>query len=119
MINLEKMKSIDLHIGENILSVMNQKGISKAELARMLEIRPQSVDYLLKRKSVDTDTLYNISVALDFDFSKFYSINQIKSNQTNFDIEQSKAKVLVEISLNVEDIVKLNLKNRIVKILDN
>ena len=112
------MKVIDLHIGENVLSVMNQKGISKAELARMLGIRPQSVDYLLKRKSVDTDTLYNISVALDFDFSKFYSINRTESNQTNFDMEQSKAKVMVEISLNVEDMIKLNLKNRIVQILD-
>ena len=112
------MKSIDLHIGENILSVMAQKGITKAELSRMLDIKPQSVDYLLKRKSIDTDTLYNISVALDFDFSKFYSINQIDLNQTNFDITPSKAKVLVEISLNVEDIMKLNLKNRIVQILD-
>ncbi|MCL2329550.1 MAG: helix-turn-helix domain-containing protein [Bacteroidetes bacterium] len=112
------MKSTTLHIGENILSVMNQKGITKAELARMLKVKPQSVDYLLKRKSVDTDTLYNISVVLDFDFSKFYSINQTFSEQTNFDINQSKAKVLVEISLNVEDIVKLNLKNRIVQILD-
>ena len=112
------MKSTALHIGENILSVMNQKGITKAELARMLEIKPQSVDYLLKRKSIDTDTLYNVSVVLDFDFSKLYSINQTISEQTNFDINQSKAKVLVEISLNVEDIIKLNLKNRIVQILD-
>jgi len=112
------MKSIALHIGENILSVMNQKGVTKAELARMLEIKPQSVDYLLKRKSIDTDTLYNISVVLNFDFSKFYSINQINLEQTNFDIDQSKAKVLIEISLNVEDIVKLNLKNRIMQILD-
>ena len=118
MINNKQMKTTDLHIGENILLVMTQKGITKAELARMLDIKPQSVDYLLKRKSIDTDTLYTISVALDFDFSRFYSINQTNSHQTNFDIEPSKAKVLVEISLNVEDIVKLNLKNRIVQILD-
>ena len=112
------MKYIDLHIGEKILSVMNQKGITKAKLARMLDIMPQSVDYLVKRKSIDTDTLYNISVALDFDFSKFYRINQTDSEQTNFDIKESKAKVLVEIDLDVEDIVKLNLKNRIIRILD-
>jgi len=118
MIKSEQMKSIDLHIGDSILSVMNQKGITKAEFARMLGIKPQSVDYLLKRKSIDTDALYNISVALDFDFSKFYRINQTDSEQINFDIDKSKAKVVVEIQLDVEDIVKLNLKNRIVQILD-
>ena len=112
------MKSTNLHIGENIFLVMSQNGVSKAELARMLNIKPQSVDYLLKRKSIDTDTLYNISVALDFDFSKFYRINQTDSEQINFDIDKSKAKVVVEIKLDVEDIVKLNLKNRIVQILD-
>ena len=112
------MKIIDLHIGENILLVMHQKEITKAKLAKMLEITPQSVDYLLKRKSIDTDTLYNISVALDFDFSKFYRIEQTNPEQINFDINQSKAKVLVEINLNTEDMVKLNLKNRIVQILD-
>jgi len=112
------MKKIDLHIGENILSVMHQKGITKAKLAKLLNITPQSVDYLLKRKSIDTDTLYSISVVLDFDFSNLYRINQINSEQTNFDINPSKAKVLVEIDLNAEDIIKLNLKNRIVQILD-
>ena len=112
------MKTIDIHIGENILLVMHQKGITKAKLAKMLEITPQSVDYLLKRKSIDTDTLYNISIALDFDFSKLYSTNQTNLEQINFDINPSKAKVLVEINLNAEDIIKLNLKNRIVQILD-
>ena len=112
------MKSINIHIGENILSIMKQKDMSKAELARKLEIKPQSVDYLLKRKSIDTDTLYSVSVALDFDFSKFYRINQTNSEQTNFDILQSKAKILIEIDLDTADIVKLNLKNRVAQVLE-
>jgi len=112
------MKRIDLHIGENILSVMRQKGITKAKLAKMLDITPQSVDYLLKRKSIDTDTLYNVSVALDFDFSNLYRLNQVNLEQTNLDINPSKTKVLIEINLNAEDIIKLNLKNRIIQMLD-
>jgi transcriptional regulator with XRE-family HTH domain len=112
------MKSTHIHIGENILSIMNEKGITKAELARLLEIKPQSVDYLLKRKSIDTDTLYNISVVLDFDFSKLYRINQANSEQINFDIEQPRAKVLVELTLDMEDIAKLKLKNRVLQLLD-
>ena len=50
------MKSIDIHIGENILPAMTQKGIAKAELAGMPDLKPQSGDYLLKRKSIDADT---------------------------------------------------------------
>jgi hypothetical protein len=73
---------------------------------------------LLKRKSIDTDTLYNISVALDFDFSKFYQLNQTNLDQTNLDINRPKAKVLVELMLNMEDIVKLNLKNRVIQVFD-
>ena len=112
------MKSTHIHIGEKIRSVMKEKGIIKAELARLLGIKPQSVDYLLNRKSIDTDTLYNISIVLDFDFFKLYEISQTNSQQINFDIEPAKAKILVELVLNKEDMAKLNLKNRIVQLLN-
>ena len=112
------MKATNIHIGENILAVMAQKGVTKADLARLLTIKPQSVDYLLKRKSIDTDTLYNISVVLDFDFSRLYQINQPNLEQTNFDINPAKAKITVEIMLDMEDIIKLNLKKRVVQALD-
>lgn len=53
---------------------MSERQVTKAELARRLDVKPQSVDYLLTRKSIDTDTLYNISIALDYDFS-FYIVS--------------------------------------------
>ena len=112
------MKSTNIHIGDNILAVMNQKRVTKAELARLLSIKPQSVDYLLRRKSIDTDTLYNISVVLDFDFSLLYRINQQNPEQTNFDIHPAKAKIMVEIMLDMEDIIKLNLRKRVAQALD-
>ena len=112
------MKLSKIHIGEKINEVLGQKGISKAQLARLLGIKPQSVDYLLKRKSIDTDALYNISIVLDFDFFKLYEINQTNPEQINFDIESSKAKISVELMLDKEDIAKLNLKNRITQLLN-
>ena len=112
------MKSTHIHIGEKIQSVMKEKGVIKAELARLLGIKPQSIDYLLKRKSIDTDALYNISVALDFNFFKLYEVGQTNCEQINFDIDSSKAKISVELMLNKEDVVKLNLKNRIVQVLN-
>ena len=63
-----QMKKSNIYIGEIIKNVMSERQVTKAELARRLDVKPQSVDYLLTRKSIDTDTLYNISIALDYDF---------------------------------------------------
>jgi len=112
------MKSTSINIGEKIKSVMSKKGITKAELARKLGIKPQSVDYLLKRKSIDTDTLYNVSMALNFDFSNLYRIHQINYEHINFDSEHLNAKIAIELSLSAEDILKLNLKDRMAKALN-
>jgi plasmid maintenance system antidote protein VapI len=113
------MKPTSIHIGKQILSVMGEKRVTKANLARLLGVKPQSVDYLLKRKSIDTDTMYNISLVLDFDFSGLYRINLPEKKQINFDIKESRTKVLVEVLLNKEDIAKLNLKNRVLQLFDN
>lgn len=110
------MKRSNIFIGEVISKIMSERKITKAELARRLEVRPQSIDYLLSRKSIDTDTLYNVSIALDFDFAVLYSI---KGHQTNLDNNNEtkcnikKAKVIVELELEEEDIRNLNLKKRI------
>ncbi|GHS98142.1 hypothetical protein FACS189421_06190 [Bacteroidia bacterium] len=56
------MKSTHIHIGDNILSVMYDKGVTKAKLARLLEISPQSVDYLLKRKSIDMEDIVKLNL---------------------------------------------------------
>lgn len=100
---------------------MAEKQITKAELARRIDVKPQSVDYLLTRKSIDTDTLYHISLALDYDFALLYSI---KKEQTNSDNQEANyklgsAKVTVEIELQQEDIIKLNLKKKIAEMLDD
>ena len=114
------MKNVDLHIGNIIAEILEKSGITKAELARRLDIKPQSVDYLLKRQSIDTNTLYNISMALDYDFSKLFSICK---EQTNFDNKitdktPNTVKVLLEIELDETDVIKLNLKNKIMRILN-
>ncbi|ADV43708.1 helix-turn-helix domain protein [Bacteroides helcogenes P 36-108] len=114
-----QMEKSNIYIGEIIKDVMIERQVTKAELARRLNVKPQSVDYMLTRKSIDTDTLYNVSKALDYDFALLYSIHR---EQTNFDEKEqeyrlSSAKVLVELELKPEDIVKLNLKRRIADIL--
>ena len=99
------MEKTNIYIGKIIAQVMAEKKVTKAELARRLKIRPQSIDYMLTRKSIDTDTLYNVSLALEHDFALLYSIG---NKQTNLDTtiqtpEVTKAKITVEFELDKED----------------
>ena len=93
---------------------MLEQQVTKAELARRLKVKPQSVDYML-----DTDTLYNVSRALNYDFALLYSIHKEQINYDTLEQEYrlSTAKVLVELELKPEDIAKLNLKKRIADVL--
>lgn len=112
------MEKSKIYIGEVIKEVMSCQQITKAELARRLGVRPQSVDYLLTRKSIDTDTLYNISKVLDYDFAMLYSIHPKQINLDTCCASQiSMAKVTVELELNNEDMKALNLKSRIAELL--
>lgn len=113
------MEKSNIYIGEIIRNVMADNQITKAELARRLGVRPQSVDYMLTRKSIDTDTLYNVSRALNYDFAMLYSLRE---EQTNCDEKESAykvatAKILVELELKPEDLARLNLKKRISDVL--
>ena len=76
---------------------MAEKQVTKAELARRLQVKPQSVDYMLTRKSIDTDTLYNVSKALDYDFALLYSISkeQINCDKKDEAYKVPTAKVLI------------------------
>ena len=98
---------------------MLEQQVTKAELARRLKVKPQSVDYMLTRKSIDTDTLYNVSRDLNYDFALLYSIHKEQINYDTLEQEYrlSTAKVLVELELKPEDIAKLNLKKRIADVL--
>ena len=45
-----EMEKTTIYIGEVIKNVMVEKLMTKAELARRLQVKPQSVDYMLTRK---------------------------------------------------------------------
>lgn len=113
------MEKTNIYIGEIIKNVMLEQQVTKAELARRLQVKPQSVDYMLTRKSIDTDTLYNVSRALDYDFAQLYSIGK---RQINYDKDEeayklSTAKIMIELELKPEEIIKLNLKKKIAEFL--
>ncbi|EKU89686.1 helix-turn-helix domain-containing protein [Bacteroides oleiciplenus] len=113
------MEKTNIYIGELIKEVMVEKQVTKAELSRRLQVKPQSVDYMLTRKSIDTDTLYNVSKALDYDFAMLYSISkeQINCDKNEEAYKLSTAKILIELELKPEEIIKLNLKKKIAELL--
>ena len=105
------MEKSNIYIGEIIRNVMADNQVTKAELARRLQVKPQSVDY--------TDTLYNVSRALNYDFAMLYSLRE---GQTNCDVKESvynvaTAKILVELELKPEDLARLNLKKKLSDVL--
>ena len=107
------MERCNIYIGKKIAEIMAEKKVTKAEMARRLEVRPQSVDYMLSRKSIDTDTLYSVSLALDYDFAQLYSIKKNQSNLENtkeLSNNIKKAKVVIELELDKEDMLRLNLR---------
>jgi transcriptional regulator with XRE-family HTH domain len=110
------MEKLKIDIGQEINKIREIRGFSKAELARKLGVTPQSVDYILKRRTIDSETLFHVSLALDHDFFFYY---QNLLEQINYDIHDKKAKILVEVELTKEDLIKLNLKDRIIKTLEN
>ena len=86
------MEKSNIYIGEIIKNVMLEQQVTKAELARRLKVKPQSVDYMLTRKSVDTDTLYNVSRALNYDFALLYSIHK---EQINYDTLEQEYRLFI------------------------
>lgn len=114
------MEKSKIYIGEAIKNVMANMQVTKAELARRLNVKPQSVDYLLTRKSIDTDTLYNVSLALNYDFALLYSISdkQINCDKSSPDYKLSTVKITVELELEQDDVLKLNLRKRIADALE-
>ncbi len=115
------MERCNIYIGKKIAEVMAEKKVTKAEMARRLEVRPQSIDYMLSRKSIDTDTLYSVSLALDYDFAQLYSIKKNQSNLENtkeLSNNIKKAKVVIELELDKEDMLRLNLRKKVSSLLN-
>ncbi len=62
-----------LHIGKMIRSRIETSGMNKSEFARRINSTPQNVYSIFKRKSLDTEMLFEISRVLGFDFFQYYT----------------------------------------------
>lgn len=61
-----------LNIGLLIEQKLNERDMSKSELARRTGIANQNINRILEKSSIDTEKLVKISHALDYNFFQDY-----------------------------------------------
>jgi transcriptional regulator with XRE-family HTH domain len=61
-----------VNIGEKIKEQLIVKKMSVADFAKKINTDRNNAYHIFKRKSIDTELLFKISVILNFDFFKFY-----------------------------------------------
>ncbi len=66
--SLDKTNHPHPHIGNMIEQVLKQKGITNAALARKLNISSSNIKIYLNNNTLQFSTLWNISIALNYDF---------------------------------------------------
>jgi transcriptional regulator with XRE-family HTH domain len=64
-----------IHLGKLILAKLKEKRISKSEFARLINKSRQNVQDILKRESLDTQLLQEVSNALDYNFFEVFLKN--------------------------------------------
>lgn len=63
-----------IHIGNLIQERLAQRGMSKSEFARRIGKARQNINDILRRQSLDTEVLYQASIALQYDFFQHYAL---------------------------------------------
>lgn len=63
----------EIHIGQQIKLVLENKGISVTEFAKRIIKSRENIYSIFNRKSIDTALLIKISEVLEFDFFSLYS----------------------------------------------
>ena len=58
----------DIHIGKQIKSVLESRGISVTEFAKLINKSRENIYSIFTRKTIDTGLLQTISRVLEYDF---------------------------------------------------
>lgn len=75
MLKHSEIRIMVIHIGEKIKKRAKELRIGPTELGEMINTSKQNIYGIYKRKSIDTEMLRKLSVALNCDFFEFYSFN--------------------------------------------
>lgn len=70
----------DIHVGNMILEYLKSNEISQAKLARGLKVDSSYLNRLLKKKSIETDRLFQISLVLDYNFFAVFCNDSVNTD---------------------------------------
>jgi len=93
---------LNIHIGSIIRAKAAERGISETELATMINCHSSTAHYIYKNESINTERLWQISIALNYNFfTEIYGVSiapMIKNSQDNetVNIMVSPDKVIIE-----------------------
>jgi DNA-binding Xre family transcriptional regulator len=87
---MKKEKAINnIYIGSIIRAIAAERKISETQLTKMIHCHISTVHYLYKKKSINTEQLWQISVALEYDFfTEIYgeSLPELITKKKNSDL---------------------------------
>jgi len=107
------------HIGKTIKQKLEESNMSVKDFAKEINKERSNVYDIFRRESIDTDLLIKIGKVLNFNFFQCYIDEPVKNIESANIIEVSKkAKVLIEVVLNDDDILKLGLKEKVLQVLN-
>ena len=94
-----------MHIGNEITRVLSQKQIAKANLGGAIGITGSAMNYLLKRESVDVETLHKVSNVLKYNFFKHYPVEEDAASMAA-KVPDERDKVIAELKGKISELEK-------------
>lgn len=105
-------------IGQLIEDRVKSMNMEVTEFAKRINRERSNVYDIFKRDNINTDLLKKIGQVLDYDFFIHFlepkTVELIKTSEI-----VKKSKVFLEIELDEDEIIKLGLEEKVVKILSN
>lgn len=103
---------MELDIGEIIKQEFERSGLSITQFARMINKERSLIYHLFKRRSIDTDLLFQICMVLNIDLFRLFSDKLEQENEvigkrspSGKTEQKEKRKVLVEIEMSESEYV--------------
>ena len=84
---------MEIHIGNLIKKIVEEKGINKSEFARRINTTSQNVYGIFKRKSIDAELLKKISGVLGYNFFQYYlkeSFAKVEGERVQYNSKKKK-----------------------------
>lgn len=104
-------------IGQIIKEVVERKNITVVAFSKSIGVTRNNVYDIYERHSIDTDLLKRIGQYLEYDFFQHF-IEPQTIQLIKFSDNIKTSKVLIELELNEDEIMKIGFKEKVFKVLN-